>query len=678
MSSTASVTSLTSTAASRPLVTREGWLWIAIVGGLFALFHQHFLYRTWLFASTDDNWSHALIVPLISLYFIYQQRQRLMATPRKVAVTGLPILLAGLVGYAFWIFPGRVDMFQGYSMILALFGLTIFMLGWRMIAVLWLPILYLGFAVKVADKLWEWVAFQLQQVAAVGATFALKFFTTVFDFDVAYQGSTIELQFWQNGHWVAEKLNVAEACAGLRMLMAFLALGVALAFIWDRAWWQRLIMVGMAVPIAVFVNMGRVTALGLLFLVNPEYARGDFHIFVGMLMLIPAALIFLALGWVLENIFIRDPDAPGPVDAEVAAPHAPPEHSDEPREARAGAIGRGLAMGIALVALVGLTYVLALGTIRPDIGLGGLSPAAAGTLLVVCVLALVAAVPLIRRLLPAAATSRQFTVAAAMAAGVLGAALAGQQSAIALTQAVLIKEPVPLRHRMMLFPERVGTWELWREDPPLSKDLVAELGTDQYLSRIYRDRAWPESEPGSIVRLHVAYYTGTPDTVPHVPDRCFVAAGMEYVGRSGRVLELTSPQLEPDPESDNYLHPATLESMVRIPDKRINTTQFAFARPERPGAREHVLYFFAANGRFMATPEQVRIDGFDPRDRYSYYAKIEIQVLGVADEELAAERARDMLDAALPELMAMLPDWVEVQRGQWPVQPDAAGQTLTD
>ena len=83
-------------------------------------------------------------------------------------------------------------------------------------------------------------------------------------------------------------------------------MGVALAFLWDRAWWQRLVMISMAIPIALAVNIGRVTALGLIYLVDKRYAQGDFHIFVGMLMLIPAAGLFLLLGWVLDQIIVRD------------------------------------------------------------------------------------------------------------------------------------------------------------------------------------------------------------------------------------------------------------------------------------------------------------------------------------------------------------------------------------
>ena len=268
---TTPMTSLSQAGESRPLISTRGWFWIAVLGVLFVAVHHVFLRRMGLIALHNNNWSHALLVPLISVYYIFQKRDALKATPMRLCWWGLPLMLAGLVGYAMGIYPIRNDMAQGYSMILSLFGLVLFLLGPGAMRLLWFPIVFLGFAVKVSDRVWDQIAAVLQQAAAVGATFMLKLSTLVFDFSVSYQGSRIDLSFVNDaGIWVTEPLNVAEACAGLRMLMAFLALGTAMAFLWNRTWWQRLVMVAMAAPIAVFINMCRVAVLGLLYLVDPR------------------------------------------------------------------------------------------------------------------------------------------------------------------------------------------------------------------------------------------------------------------------------------------------------------------------------------------------------------------------------------------------------------------------
>jgi exosortase/archaeosortase family protein len=66
----------------------------------------------------------------------------------------------------------------------------------------------------------------------------------------------------------------------------------------------------LTVPIAIAVNIGRVTLLGIIHLINPEYATGDFHIFMGMVMLGPALILFMLVGWIL-GYFIGENEPEG-------------------------------------------------------------------------------------------------------------------------------------------------------------------------------------------------------------------------------------------------------------------------------------------------------------------------------------------------------------------------------
>lgn len=673
-----SISSLTETPDARPWISRSGWAWLIALGVLFVLVHHTFLERmlriaTNNFSGLNADWGHILAVPFIAGFFVFQHRDRLAAQPRRLCWWGLPLFFAGLFGYAMGIYPIRNDMAQGYSMILGLFGLVLLLFGPAVMRVLWFPILFLGFAVKISDRIWSQIAWELQQFAAQGATAALKCFAVFLNFDVADRGSTIDLTFVRGGQIVTEGLNVAEACSGLRMLMAFLALAVAMAFLFERAWWQRLIMVLMAVPIAVAVNITRVTVLGLLFLVNPELAHGSFHTFVGMLMLIPAAGLFLLLGWVLDRLIIRD-------EAAAATDAAPPPNetptTPAPPEAARG-VPAGLVVGVVTALVAGAAYGGMLLVEPPQVTLpmvpALLTGAAIKTAWTLLPPALVGAAvgALLLGLLLGRGWFRQFSRRTALVGGFVGGvlltALVSQSAVIATTEWVLIKKPVPLRHTLILLPATMGTWELFHEDPPLSAEMLEALGTEQYISRIYRDTTWPENEPGSLARLHVAYYTGTADTVPHVPDRCFVAGGMVGLDKGSATLELEGDAYRPAPgEAEGFLYPAQLGSHTRIPSRTIEATTFTFADAKNTQRTENVLYFFVANGKFLASPDMVRLHGFDPRDRYSYYCKVEVQLLGVSDKQLAAERAEALLAHALPEIMACLPDWVEVTEGRWP------------
>ena len=83
----------------KPLIPKWAWAWVAVISLLFIAFHWAFLYRTLLIIQSDDNWSHALIVPFISIYFVYQQRDKIKQIKSRVCMWGLPIMLLGFFGY---------------------------------------------------------------------------------------------------------------------------------------------------------------------------------------------------------------------------------------------------------------------------------------------------------------------------------------------------------------------------------------------------------------------------------------------------------------------------------------------------------------------------------------------------------------------------------------------------
>jgi len=339
-----------------PLLTPLGWAVAALAGAAFVWMFWEILRRSYHFSS-DPNWSHIVIVPVISLYYVFQHKERLRAAPKQICWPALPVLVGSIYLYLWWIYPGRNDMFRGYSAVLGLGALLWFVLGSRAMRVLWFPVVYLCFAVKVSDAIWSRIAERLQDIAAKGATIVLEVYAAFTNVSVANDGNSITLRFFRNGAWVEEGLNVAEACAGLRMLMAFVALGVALAFLFDRPWWQRVVMMAVTVPVAVLVNIGRVAALGVIYTYNKEYAQGDFHVFVGLLMLIPAAGIFLLLGWIMDKIIIRDES----MEATAAPPAAPPSGAaanDIPVGSATRTLVRGLLLGGVLALVTAGTYAM--------------------------------------------------------------------------------------------------------------------------------------------------------------------------------------------------------------------------------------------------------------------------------------------------------------------------------
>ncbi|MFN3167203.1 MAG: exosortase/archaeosortase family protein [Phycisphaeraceae bacterium] len=685
MTTSTSVTTNLAPAQGPPvLISKTGKLWTALIGVLFVAFHWHFFYKMVRIGLDDADWSHVLIIPLISAYYIHLHRQRLMATPRRVCVWGLPFIVAGIVGYVLGIFPIQNGMAMGYSMIMTLFGLVLLLLGPAMMRILWFPIAFMVFAVKVSDAIWSVVASKMQFMAAHGAVALLELTSGLTGMHASLRGSTIDLDYMHNGENVVEAMNVAEACAGMRMLMAFLALGVALAFLFPRTWWQRLIMIALAAPIAIFVNALRVAVLGWLHLIDPSLATGDFHLFVGMLMLIPAAGLLMLVGWMLDKIII--------VEGAPPKPPAPLPFDEDPNQVHFNrpAVTKGAGLGAAVVVTLGLSYILLINRLTGHEVINwlgaGLNTAALGLTSVLFLAALGWAWLSIRK----GAQGQRLALSQGVVAGVLLAAAAGQTSAINSMGIALTKKPLPLRHSIALaFPEKTGNWELLHQDPALPKDIADELGTDDYFNRYYINTdkvnkadvtpklndsgmlaGWPGvTVPGQLAKVHVAYYTGMLDTVPHVPDKCWVVAGQQVVYRQVHTLTLDRSDYEPDPDHPGMVlaHSEGQDETVRLPGKEIETVVFSGA--DEDGNVTTALYFFLANGDAIASSHQVRFS-FNLKDRYSYYCKVEVMFPGISDPNVVAEHAEELLSDLMPDIMAALPDWTEVQAGTYP-EPQA-------
>lgn len=661
--------------SQRTLISPEGWAWIAILGALFVGLHFNFVFRMIRVASRDPNWQHILIVPLISIYFIFQHRETLIDTPRRVELRGLSLMIVGAFLYGLGIYPISNDMFQGGAMILGLYGLVWFLLGRSMLKHLWFPIAYLALAIKISDRIWSQIAYVLQDIAAFASAGVVKMLGMVLDMDADLEGNTITL--WSGGIKL-DAVNVAEACSGLRMLMAFVALGVAMAFLSSRAWWHRLIMVVMAIPIALVVNIARVTTICILFAkVDPALAEGDFHIFVGLLMLVPAAGLFWLLGWILDNIVIAEHvTAATPQSGTVAtAPEVVAPRASEQAGPMTTQIITGVFSGILLAGGVGATYALWLISLQPDRFIEGLGTAPPRVAAALTALLAIFGIWLVRRL-----TARQSDggqrVALGMGSGVLATSLLMLLAVVSITDTVLFKEELPLRHYLTKIPKQFGNihsaygdWQMQGTDQRLPHDQEDALGTKWYISRLYLDHSKSRNDPERVVRLHVAYYTGTVDTVPHVAERCLTAGGARPVG-SGRgacVLRV---------EGDAYriLEDGTTIGISdldpdgsTVPETTIDATVFSYAISHEDSARSaNVTYFFAANGKFLATPDHVRLHAINPSDRFSYYCKIEVGLPGIEDATAAAAAASRFLSVALPDIMACLPDWKDVQEGRYP------------
>jgi len=279
---------------------------LLVLGGLFLAanyWQLPLLVSKWLH---DDNWTHGFVIPLFSVYLIYSRWGELRAAPRRVCGWGLAIMAGAILLTVAAYYPIRTYWFAHVGMIALLLGLVLYQAGPAVVRVTWLPILFPIFAMPLPPRVYTRIAYPLQELAARAAAAILHLVGVI----VEVKASTLRI-LGDSGNWY--DLSVAEKCSGMRALMAFVALGVAMAWLEDRPLWQRLVMVALAVPIAVASNCLRVAVTCWMYAIEePQWGQDFMEGFVGMLMLIPAFLMFALVGRILSRLVVEVPETEPP------------------------------------------------------------------------------------------------------------------------------------------------------------------------------------------------------------------------------------------------------------------------------------------------------------------------------------------------------------------------------
>jgi len=246
----------------------------------------------------------------------------------------------------------------------------------------------------------------------------------------------------------------------------------------------------------------------------------------------------------------------------------------------------------------------------------------------------------------------------------------------------------PKDHRQVSsIPDTTPGWQKIGADQVIGAELVETLGTENYLSRNYYRTRDENAKNPIVLDLHTAYYTGMIDTVPHVPERCFVGGGLqqgdfsrvmdvpmdtqswradttvpsEFAGRDG---VLYTVRLNNDPELSD-----APGSRVRLPrgvgpDSPIRMRVSEFIAPD--GSKLYAGYFFIANGGTKANANDVRQLAFNLEDDYAYFLKVQVTGRSFDSFDAFVESSGELLGELIGEIMRCVPDWVDVQTGVYP------------
>lgn len=258
----------------------QGWLLVAVVTALYAPVLWR-LVRQW---AEDPDYSHGFLVPLLSAYLIWQRRDKLAEIARKPSNFGVVVVLFAL-GLLFLGSLGAELFLTRISMVFMICGLIIYFSGWALLRALAFPVAFLLFAIPIPVLVYNEIVFPLQFIASRFATSVLEILNL---FPIMREGNVLIMP--------GMRLEVVEACSGIRSLMSLLALAAGYGYLAEKSIVVRWFLILAMVPLAIISNGTRVMITALMTnYIGPQAAEGFMHEFSGWVIFVVATVLFLAL-----------------------------------------------------------------------------------------------------------------------------------------------------------------------------------------------------------------------------------------------------------------------------------------------------------------------------------------------------------------------------------------------
>jgi exosortase len=224
------------------------------------------LVRQW---AADDNYSHGFLIAPLAAFFAWQQRAALAALPVRPSGWGA----AGVLVAAILFVTGRLgaELFlTRVSLVLLIASAVAFLFGSAHVRLLRFPLLFLLLMVPLPAVLFNQIAFPLQLLASQVGEVALR----AAGVPVLRDGNVLELE--------TLRLEVVEACSGIRSLVSLLAFALVLGRFGGGSTGRVWLLALATVPIAIAANAARVAATGLAAHTwGSGVAEGAFHAIAG-------------------------------------------------------------------------------------------------------------------------------------------------------------------------------------------------------------------------------------------------------------------------------------------------------------------------------------------------------------------------------------------------------------
>jgi exosortase len=264
------------------------WVTIAWVSVLLAVCYAPVLHRLVDQWYNDEDMGHGFFVPVIAAYIAWQKRDLIAGKLPKPSWWGVPVLL--WAGMQLYLATLGAELFSARtSFVISIIGAVLLLGGKEYLKIFAFPLFLLFFMVPIPAVIYNQITFPLQLLASRVAENAIS----MLQIPIIREGNVLEL--------ASQKLNVVEACSGIRSLLTLTFLSLVYGYFCEKRMWIRIVLFFSTIPIAIIANAGRVTLTGVIADFKPALAEGLFHEAQGWIIF----MVAFAIMAVFHQILIR-------------------------------------------------------------------------------------------------------------------------------------------------------------------------------------------------------------------------------------------------------------------------------------------------------------------------------------------------------------------------------------
>lgn len=326
-----------------------GLAWAGVAAAILLLLYRDVAHLAWIWWN-NSTFGHAMLVPPIIAWLVWQRRDGLARLAPQPWLPGAGLILAGGLLWMLGEFAG-VAVVRHAALVFMLQATVPTIFGLAVTRALAFPIFFALFMIPVGEQLVPY----LQTVTAKFCVVLLD----LFGVPAYVDGVFISIP---NGNF-----EVAEACSGVRFLIAMVAFGALVANVCFKSWKRRIAFMAASVIVPIVANGLR--AWGTIYiahLTTPEFARSVDHVVYGWLFFAFVMALVLAIGW---RFFDRPVDDPFIDPAKLQSPDARPSPTGTLAKASV------VALVLAAAAPAYAAFAASRGPELPTIGLAPPSPA---------------------------------------------------------------------------------------------------------------------------------------------------------------------------------------------------------------------------------------------------------------------------------------------------------------